>query len=135
MRSCPPDQLGPIFDVANTVFFSLQKGVDIFVLPQEAQVTDLASGLTNFSDTAGAIADLDLVITVDTAVAHLAGALGATVWVMLGHAPDWRSMRERDDSPWYPTMRLFRQNHPGDWNGTAKRVAEELNKFAARRIT
>jgi tetratricopeptide (TPR) repeat protein len=135
MRSCPPDQLRPIFDVANTEFFSLQKGVDISVLPPDVPVTDLAPDLTNFSDTAAAIADLDLVITVDTAVAHLAGALGARVWVMLGNAPDWRYMRERDDSPWYPTMRLFRQNRVGGWKSTALLIAEELNKFVARRTT
>ena len=72
------------------------------------------------------IAALDLVVTVDTAVAHLAGALGKPVWIMLGYTADWRYLLARDDSPWYPTMRLFRQNRPGDWAGVAETVAAEI---------
>jgi ADP-heptose:LPS heptosyltransferase len=69
---------------------------------------------------------LDLVICVDTAVAHLAGALARPVWVLLPFSPDWRWMLERDDSPWYPTARVFRQDRPGDWEGLAGRVAATL---------
>ena len=72
---------------------------------------------------------LDLVITVDTAVAHLAGALGKPVWVMLGYTADWRYLLKREDSPWYPTMRLRRQTKPGDWDGLTIKLASELKKW------
>lgn len=87
---------------------------------------NLSSRLRDFSDTAAAIAALDLVITVDTAVAHLAGALGKPVWVLLPFAPDWRWQQNRDDSPWYPTMRLFRQSRRGDWHAVLVDVATAL---------
>ena len=133
MRSCPPDLLRPLLEVAGASFFSLQKDLDASVLPNITTVTDLGPELHDFADTAAAIAALDLVITVDTAVAHLAGALGRPVWVMLGYAADWRYLRDREDSPWYPTMRLFRQDSPGDWSGVAVQIAAELSKFAASR--
>jgi ADP-heptose:LPS heptosyltransferase len=81
------------------------------------------------------LAALDLVITVDTAVAHLAGALGKPVWILLAHAPDWRWLRRREDSPWYPSARLFRQPSPGDWDSVIARVAAELNRLAGDRKT
>ena len=84
------------------------------------------------ADTAAAIAQLDLVVTVDTSVAHLAGAMGKPVWVVLSFVADWRWMTEREDSPWYPTMRLFRQTQPGDWAQVFERVAIELNNWVAR---
>jgi ADP-heptose:LPS heptosyltransferase len=86
----------------------------------------LAVAINDFTDTATVVAQLDLIITIDTAVAHLAGALGRPVWVVLGYRADWRWMLEREDSPWYPTMRLFRQHQPGDWAGVLARVAEAL---------
>lgn len=85
------------------------------------------AALTDFGDTAGLIANLDLVITVDTAVAHLAGSLGVPTWVMLAHAPDHRWMLNRDDSPWYPSLRLFRQPSPGDWESVLRRMADALD--------
>jgi hypothetical protein len=85
---------------------------------------DTANGA--FMDTAAIIMNLDLVITSDTAIAHLAGALGKPVWVLLPYVPDWRWMLERSDSPWYPTMRLFRQRSPGEWSDVFKLVREEL---------
>ena len=87
---------------------------------------DVRNKISDFADTAGIIANLDLVITVDTAVAHLAGALGKPVWVLLAFAADWRWLLDRDDSPWYPTMRLFRQKKPGDWESVIANVAEAL---------
>ena len=78
------------------------------------------------AETAGAIESLDLVITVDSAVAHLAGGLGKETWVLLPFAPDWRWLLEREDSPWYPTLRLFRQPQPGDWTGVIARVTQAL---------
>ena len=87
---------------------------------------DFTAELSDFADTAVPLDRLDLVITVDTAVAHLAGAMGKPVWVLVSHAPDWRWLLNRDDSPWYPTMRLFRQTSIGDWANVIRRVADSL---------
>ncbi len=84
----------------------------------------------DFADTAAAIEALDLVISVDTAVVHLAGALGRPVWVLVPYATSYMWMAGRDDSPWYPTVRLFRQTEPGDWDGVFETVKEELGKLA-----
>jgi hypothetical protein len=114
--------------------FSLQKGPCATDLQDEKDhlpVTDLTECLGDFADTAAAIARLDLVISVDTAVAHLAGALGKPVWVLLPFAPDWRWMLDREDSPWYPTARLFRQTRPGDWPGVFDRVGTALEDTPA----
>jgi ADP-heptose:LPS heptosyltransferase len=94
------------------------------------QIIDRTGRMSDFADTAGLIANLDLVIAVDTAVAHLAGAMGKPVWIMLPYAPEWRWMMDREDSPWYPTAKLFRQRSPGDWPGTVKRVADYLRAYA-----
>ena len=117
-RSCPLAELASLLAVSDVSFYSLQVGPasdEIRSLPQAAGLIDLTEHLDDFSDTAALVANLDLVISVDTAVAHLAGAMGKPVWTMLAHTPDWRWMLERNDSPWYPTMRLFRQQEPGDW--------------------
>jgi len=90
-------------------------------------IVDVAPLLTDFAETAAAMRALDLVVTVDTSVAHLAGALAVPVWTLLCFAPDWRYFRTRADCPWYPTMRLFRQAAPGDWDGVLARVAAELS--------
>ena len=90
-------------------------------------VTDLAPHLNDMSDTAAAMMNLDLIVTVDTAIAHLAGALARPVWTMLTYAPDWRYMLDRTDSPWYPTMRLFRQNRPTGWDQVFGEVKQELS--------
>lgn len=82
----------------------------------------------DFLDTAALVEGLDLVITVDTAVAHLAGALGKPVWLLNRFASEWRWLLERSDSPWYPSMKIFRQPRPGDWESVIRQVAEELKK-------
>ncbi len=96
---------------------------------EQYQVVDLSPQLTDFALTAAAIQQLDLVITVDTSVAHLAGALGKAVWIVLPYVPDWRWLLDRDDSPWYPSMRLFRQTQAGDWPGVFARVSEALDSL------
>jgi hypothetical protein len=110
--------------------FSLQKGPGTEQLHQEAggfTVTDLGSRLDEtavaFMDTAAVMRSLDLIMTADTALAHLAGALGVPVWVALPSVPEWRWLLQREDSPWYPTMRLFRQTELGQWQGVFERMA------------
>ena len=89
---------------------------------------DLDPQLGDFGDLAVIIDQLDLVITVDSSVAHIAGALGKKAWTLLSHVADWRWMLEGETTPWYPTMRLFRQTRPGDWSGVIERVAETLRR-------
>ena len=92
-------------------------------------IADWTAELTDFADTAALIANLDLVISCDTAVAHLAGAMGKPVWLLLPLVPDWRWLLDREDSPWYPGMRLFRQVKPGDWQTPIQNISEALGKF------
>ena len=94
-------------------------------------LTDCTGSWRSFADTAALVANLDLVICVDTAVAHLAGAMGKPVWVLMPFVPDWRWMLDREDSPWYPTMRLFRQRRMGDWTEPIERVVTELERKSA----
>ena len=96
------------------------------ILNAHANVTHLGAQLGDFTDTAAVIACLDLVIAADTSVAHLAGAMGKPVWLMLPFSPDWRWMLNRADSPWYPSARLFRQTALGDWGGVVAQVRAEL---------
>jgi len=108
---------------------SLQKDVrsdDAAVLKERNDVLHFGDELKDFSDTAALILQLDLVISVDTSVAHLAGALGEPVWILLPHNPDWRWLLDRDDSPWYPSARLFRQQQIGNWAGVIDQVKNEL---------
>jgi tetratricopeptide (TPR) repeat protein len=107
------------------VFFSLQLGNE--QIPE--QIIDLSPFITDFADTATIVSHLDLVITIDTAVAHLAGGLGKQVWVLLPFACDWRWLKDRSDSPWYPTMTLFRQSQPGNWTEVFQRVKSSLSHF------
>src|SRR5262249_10323366 len=90
---------------------------------------DYAAG--DWSDTAAVVSQLDLVITPDTAIAHLAGALGKPTWVALPRPSEWRWMRDRDDSPWYPTMRLFRQDRLNEWRSVFARMADQIGELAA----
>jgi hypothetical protein len=91
-------------------------------------VVNLGGEVRDFADTAALLSQLDLVISVDTAVAHLAGAVGCPVWVMLPFFADWRWQEGRDDTPWYGGMRLFRQSFPGDWDGVLARVEQALRE-------
>ena len=128
-RSLPALQLLPLLEL-DVEFHSLQKEYrpgDLNVPALASRVRDWSGQLGNLAATAGLIEELDLVITVDTAVAHLAGALGKPVWLLLPFAPDYRWLLERTDSPWYPTMRLFRQPAFGNWEAVIGRVAATLN--------
>ena len=130
-RSVPLLAFAPLAGVPGVRLVSLQKGPGCEQLPDLANrlgVLDLADQIEDFADTAAVMSNLDLVITVDTAVAHLAGALDIPVWVALPFVPDWRWLLERQDSPWYPGMRLFRQSSWGDWSGVFKRLTEALRQ-------
>jgi tetratricopeptide (TPR) repeat protein len=132
-RSIPFARLLPLF-AAQARFISVQRDVrndDAERLAAETCVTHLGGELQNFTDTAGVIALSDLVISADTAVAHLAGAMGRPLWVLLPFAPDWRWTLDGEASPWYPTARLFRQTAIGDWDGVVGRVAAELAKYVS----
>ncbi|MDP7653006.1 MAG: tetratricopeptide repeat-containing glycosyltransferase family protein [Rhodospirillales bacterium] len=131
-RSCPMDRFLALMGLADVTFYSLQKGEaakQLRLSGAAALVTDLSGRLNDFADTAAVLDQLDLVIAVDTAVAHLAGALGRPVWILLSYAGDWRCPPGRKDSPWYPTMRLFQQDRPGDWDGVMARVLAALRDF------
>ncbi|MCD6561075.1 MAG: tetratricopeptide repeat protein [Deltaproteobacteria bacterium] len=128
-RSCTLKQFLPLAEIPGIRLYGLQKGElkgKSEEISQRAGLINLGDRFEDFSDTAGAIENLDLVISVDTSVAHLAGAMGKPIWVLLPFIPDWRWMMGRKDSPWYPTMRLFRQERPGDWDSVFRRVTEEL---------
>ena len=101
-------------------------------VPGAQWLTPLPGG-ASLADTAALIAELDLVITVDTSIAHLAGALGQPAWVLLPFAPDWRWLLDRDDSPWYPTLRLFRQSQPRDWTSVVTRLGDALQVLQGAR--
>ncbi|MFP6735692.1 MAG: tetratricopeptide repeat protein [Rhodospirillales bacterium] len=128
-RSCPPSHFQPLGQIEGVRLFSLQVGEASANLTA-GPLTDLAPQLSDFAATAAAIAGLDLIISVDTAVAHLAGALGKACWLLLPFAPDWRWLLDRNDTPWYPSLRLFRQDRPGDWPGVLGQVAENLVRRA-----
>lgn len=135
-RSCTLAQFSALSAVDGVSFVSLQKdGAKLQgVWPTgRAPLLDLGSNIEDFSDTAAIIENLDLVISVCTSVAHLAGALGKPTWTLLCYAPDWRWLTQRTDSPWYPTMRLFRQPHPGAWPDVFSEVAAALTQERMQR--
>jgi hypothetical protein len=133
----PEEKLLPLFSMPGVAFYSLQiqpEGGPPKALRNagllDAGIIDLTASIADFADTAALISELDLIITVDTAVAHLAGALGRSVWTLLPFVSEWRWSRDTEDTPLYPTMRLFRQPAPGDWDSVIHRVFEELGKLA-----
>jgi tetratricopeptide (TPR) repeat protein len=128
-RQIPPEALAPLFALSGISWFSLYKGEQVYDLEAYPQIVDLGSNFGDFADTAWAIDRLDIVISVDTSVAHLAGALGKPVWILLPYAADWRWLLERSDSPWYPTALLFRQPWSGDWQAVVAQIANALREL------
>lgn len=128
-KSCLLETFSSLTLLNDISFYSLQKGepaIQSKKLPKGMNFFDYTEKINDFSDTAALIMNLDLVISVDTAVAHLAGALGKPVWTLLPFTPDWRWMLNREDSPWYPTMKLFRQPEPGNWNTVIVHIKKEI---------
>lgn len=137
-RDLKLEHLAVFGDVAGVSFFSLQKSPAgqknaPAQFPQPLQWTDWTDELHDFADTASLMSHMDLVIAPDSAVAHLAGALGKTVWVMLPVLHDWRWLLERIDSPWYPTMRLYRQIQLGDWHNVVDAMTADLRALHRKR--
>jgi tetratricopeptide (TPR) repeat protein len=124
-RSINPEKLAPLFRLSGFHFFSVQKSGQ--AAPSDFPLTDYMDEMDDFADTAALIANLDLVISVDTAVAHLAAALGKPVWLLDRFDHDWRWLTGRRDSPWYPTLRLYRQPQRGDWDAVLAEVLHDLD--------
>jgi len=134
-RSCSLQYFTPLTHLVGVRLFALQKGPaakDVQDLTEQLPISNLADQCEDFADTAAVIQNLDLVISVDTAVLHLAGATAKAVWALLPFVPDWRWMLHRQDSPWYPTMKLFRQSKPGDWSSVFCAVREQLKLWVRR---
>lgn len=129
-RSIAVEAMAALCAVADVNWVSLQADPrpDEMEFLSRTGIEDSARSLGDWADTAALVSALDLVMTVDTGVAHLAGALGKPVWVLLPFAPDWRWLLDRDDSPWYPSLRLYRQHNPGDWSPVLSRVTQELER-------
>ena len=127
-RSMPSNELDVLAGVPGVAFFNLQHNITSRLSPA-LSLLPMVEHCRDFADTAAAVLNLDLIITVDTSVAHLAGALGKPVWMLLPNVSDWRWMTGREDTPWYPSMRLFRQTHPGDWQSVLQGVRAELMKI------
>jgi tetratricopeptide (TPR) repeat protein len=133
-RSIQLSRLLPLLDVEHANFVSIQRELrrqDAELLARSQKVTHIGDALDDFEDTAAVAALVDVVISVDTSVVHLAGAMGRPTWILLPFCPDWRWLLDRDDSPWYPTARLFRQPTPGDWDSVIARVKDALSEFSA----
>jgi tetratricopeptide (TPR) repeat protein len=131
-RSLALARLAPLLGLDRVSFLSIQRelrGEDAETLAGNPLITAVGEELRDFDDTAAVLALVDLVISVDTAVAHLAGAMGRPTWVLLPFCPDWRWMQARPDSPWYPTARLYRQPAPGDWDGVLARTRDDLARL------
>ncbi len=135
-RSMKLARLAPLGQIPGARFVSLQKGeaaAEAKSPPANVELVDWTEELNDFADTAALIANLDLVIAVDTAVVHLGGAMAKPVWTLLPFVTDWRWLLEREDSPWYPSMRLFRQSSWGDWDSVITRVVDALSQWIRNR--
>lgn len=134
IRSVGIAQLAPLWQVPHVHFISLQKGerplAQLLALPSSVSMMPLGHELNDFSDTAALLKNIDLLISVDTAVLHAAGALGVPAWAMLQYDPDWRWMIGRSDTPWYEKTRLFRQKNFGGWNSVAEEISDALRQLA-----
>ena len=133
IRSVGLPRMLPLLSRTDVQYVGLQRDLrdgDAEILWNNPQVEHLGDALETFADTAAVIASLDLIISSDTSLVHLAGALGKPVWILLPYSPDWRWLLDRNDSPWYPTARLFRQARVDDWAGVVERATEELARFA-----
>jgi len=137
-RSCPALELAPLLELDDIDFYGLQTGPPAEEARELKQFSSFRGNLGpewhSFADTAAVIANLDLVITIDTATAHLAGAMGKAVWTMLPFAPDWRWGLEQEKSPWYPSMCLFRQSEPGNWQAPLAQIKTRLNASAVKNL-
>jgi ADP-heptose:LPS heptosyltransferase len=132
-RSMSLEDLLPLTDLPGVTFYSLQKGpraADLAATGAGALIEDLSPRLDDFAVTAAVLMQVDLVVSVDTAVVHLAGAMGRPAFVLLPFAADWRWLRRREDSPWYPTLRLFRQEKPGDWRDVVRRLRSAIEDLS-----
>ena len=132
-RSCPLEALLPLARVPGVALYALQKEMREEDKPFLTRIKDLSPHLDDFGVTAAALSRLDLIVAVDTATAHLAGALGRPVMLMLAHRAEWRWALGQEDSPWYPTMRLVRQPTPGDWETVVSRIADSLKRGPHRK--
>jgi len=135
-RSCKLETFAPVSKIKGVKLYGLQKGEPAREVGQSAheiEIENLGEHLVDFTDTAAVIQNMDLIISVDTATLHLAGAMGRPVWALLALAPDWRWMLDRRDSPWYPTMRLFRQKEWGNWDSVLEQCEKELKTLAGKR--
>jgi hypothetical protein len=126
-RTIPGELLAPLARVKGVRWISLQKDAQRNPPPAFFEMLDWTGELHDFDDTAALAASLDLVISIETVIAHLAGAIARPTWTLLPHFSGWRWLHGREDSPWYPTMRLFRQPRAGDWPAVIERVANELS--------
>ncbi len=131
-RSGTLSMMAPLADLPGVRLFCLQKDPPVGDRPLPDTMMDLGPKLNDFAQTAAAVSCLDLIISVDTAVAHLAGALGKPVWLLLPHSPDWRWLLDRKDSPWYPSMRLYRQSRRGGWGPVMDQVCMDLTDLVSK---
>ena len=131
-RSCPAEAFIPLISLPGINFFSLQTGknsAELGKINKKSSVRDLSAFIKSFKDTAALIDELDVIITVDTALAHLAGAMGKAVWVLLAKNSDWRWNTRYKKNIWYPTARIFKQSSPGDWSDPLNNIVRELKKL------